>query len=307
MHNPIINKTAIKPLPTLFYKYTTRDTARIVLQNRTLRWSTPILFNDPYDHQFDLHVEVDREALRKLALEKVWRAMFGGGLYVPHPDNMMGKMIQISRLQGMVLSREEFEAEFGPAIAEGHENAMRTLPEVHRKFREVIGASKVLCQSGVRDSLLMWAYYAEQHKGVVLCFRSDAVPNSPWLLARPVQYQEAMPRLCDEEFLSDMSAGLTVLDPKTLIDRVVYTKAAEWAHEQEWRLQAGSGRLPFAPYEDVPFHPRELDAVILGCVMPEDDRKSITEIVRLKYPHVHILQAAKDDRNFRLNIGELVS
>ncbi|MBN9086288.1 MAG: DUF2971 domain-containing protein [Reyranella sp.] len=298
------NASQAKPLPKVFYKYTTRETARIVLQNRTLRWSTPALFNDPHDHQFDLHVDVDKEVLRGLALEKVWKAMFGGGLYIPHPKNLMGKLIQLSRLKGLVLSREEFEAEFGPAIIEGYENAMRRLPETHQKFREVIGTSKVLCQSEVRDSLLMWAYYAEQHKGAVLCFRSDTVPDSPWRVARPVQYQNAMPRLADEAFLSDMSAGLAVLDPQTLVDRVIYTKAAEWSHEQEWRLQAGSGRHSSASYEDVPFDARELDAVILGCVMPDDDRRSIIDIVRSKYPHASVLQATKNDKNFRLNIAE---
>lgn len=293
-----------KPLPSLFYKYATKDTALIVLRNRTLRWSTPVLFNDPYDHQFDLHLEVNRDVLTRRALDKVWEAMTGNGPYVPHPKNEMGKAIELVRSVGLTLSREEFDAGLGPGIVEGYEAAMRRLPEVHRQFREVIGKSKVLCQSEVPDSLVMWAYYAEQHKGAVLCFRSDAVPASPWRVARPVRYQQSMPRLCDEEFLSDMSAGLVALDASTLVNRVVYTKAAEWAHEREWRLQAGSGRNPDAPYEDISFHPRELDAVIFGCVMPPDDRRLISEVVRDRYSHARLLQAVKDDRAFRLNIVE---
>ena len=132
--------------------------------------------------------------------------------------------------------------------------------------------------------------------------RSDTVPNSPWQVAKPVDYQRKMPRLCDEDFLSDMSAGLAMLEPEFLVNRVIYTKAADWAHEQEWRLQAGSGRQPNAAYEDISFHPRELDAVILGCVMPESDRSALSEIVREKYPHARILVTRKDDRQFRLNI-----
>lgn len=294
----------VRPLPTTFYKYTTRDTARTVLHNGTLRWSTPALFNDPYDHQFDLHLDVDVEVLKRRALDKVWTSIFGGGNYRPHPKSQMGLVIQAARHGRLTMRREDFEAEFEPGIIAGYEAALRGLPEVHQKFRELIMKSKVLCQSEVPDSLLMGAYYAEQHKGAVLCFRSDLVPDSPWLIAKPVQYQESMPRLCDEEFLSDMSAGLVVLDPGALVSRVVYTKAAEWAHEREWRLQAGSGRMPDAPYEDAGFHPRELDAVILGCVMPTEDRRTILQILRAKYPHARLLQAVKDDRAFRLNIVE---
>ena len=36
-----------------FYKYMSAETARIILANRRLRWSSPILFNDP----FDIHIQ----------------------------------------------------------------------------------------------------------------------------------------------------------------------------------------------------------------------------------------------------------
>jgi hypothetical protein len=32
-----------------FFKYMSAATARIVLTNRTIRWSSPVLFNDPFD------------------------------------------------------------------------------------------------------------------------------------------------------------------------------------------------------------------------------------------------------------------
>ena len=38
------------------YKYVTVNTAKIVLETGKLRWSSPFMFNDPFDVQFDLHV-----------------------------------------------------------------------------------------------------------------------------------------------------------------------------------------------------------------------------------------------------------
>lgn len=59
-----------------FFKYMTRATGRIVLKNRTLRWSTPGTLNDPYDMQFDLHIDVDREEAKKLVDANLWDAFY---------------------------------------------------------------------------------------------------------------------------------------------------------------------------------------------------------------------------------------
>jgi hypothetical protein len=32
-----------------FFKYVTANTARTILENGTLRWSSPAMFNDPFD------------------------------------------------------------------------------------------------------------------------------------------------------------------------------------------------------------------------------------------------------------------
>ena len=34
-----------------FYKYVTVETALLILQNRKLKYSSPVLFNDPFDTQ----------------------------------------------------------------------------------------------------------------------------------------------------------------------------------------------------------------------------------------------------------------
>ena len=60
-----------------FLKYMSCATGKIVLQNRTLRWATPGTLNDPYDAQFDLHIDVDRQQLRAITLGKIWDAYAG--------------------------------------------------------------------------------------------------------------------------------------------------------------------------------------------------------------------------------------
>ena len=53
-----------------FFKYYTAEAAMLTLEKATRRWSTPILFNDPFDNQFDLHFEEPSEYLARLDVDQ---------------------------------------------------------------------------------------------------------------------------------------------------------------------------------------------------------------------------------------------
>ena len=46
-----------------FYKYVTAKVAKIVLATRKLRWSSPLLFNDPFDVTQELRLNFDEAKL----------------------------------------------------------------------------------------------------------------------------------------------------------------------------------------------------------------------------------------------------
>ena len=53
-----------------FYKYTNYDTAINILSNLEVRWSSPLLFNDPFDTQFEMRYGFNfEELLRSLSKE----------------------------------------------------------------------------------------------------------------------------------------------------------------------------------------------------------------------------------------------
>ncbi len=287
-----------------FLKYTSRRVGRIILENRMLRWSTPGTLNDPYDMQFDLHIEVDREAVKRLTLEKLWDAHYG-----PHPapvGNPLGVVIRAFRGRFPQLTREEFDRQYGEAIEEGLARMERALPTFQREVRSQIARSKILCLTEIADSAPMWAYYAEQHQGLVLRFKSVPELDSPWVTARPIQYHADMPRLLDADFLADLSSGRATLEPTTILDRLIYTKSIEWAHEREWRIFSGDGRDVDALYEDLPFHQQELEAVIFGCRIPAQDRAAFLRLIREHYPQALMFEVERAARNFQLNIVPLV-
>jgi hypothetical protein len=249
--------------------------------------------------QFDLHVNVNRAAVKAAALEKLWN-----NCYNDHPAEAANRLgIVIAGFHGRFpqLSREEFDREFGEAIDQSFENVERTLPERHQEIRQFMAGTKILCLSEVDDNILMWSHYSEQHQGLVLRFRCVPELDSAWGAAEPVQYVNQMPRLLDEELLSNLLSGSVSINHRDLVHKLIYTKASCWSYEKEWRICIGSGRTQTA-HEDLRFNPRELNGVIFGCKMSSQDRKELTDLIRLRYPHATIYEAKRAEQDFSLTI-----
>ncbi|UUZ68216.1 DUF2971 domain-containing protein [Polaromonas sp. P2-4] len=285
-----------------FYKYMSQDTGRIVLKNQTLRWSTPGTLNDPYDIQFDLSLNINREAVKAATLQKMWEAYCCQPVSV---GNAVGALMLLISQHCAGWSRERFEKEFESTIAESFARGEAVLPAVNAEVRAMMANSKILCLTTEPDNTLMWTHYAEAHQGMVLRFRTIPELDSPYSIACPIQYLENMPVLMDDDFLSDMLSGRVSLDPKSIMSRLVYTKSSDWAYEHEWRIFSGAGRNPDAPHEDCRFGARELDAVIFGCRTSDADRIEIAALVRDRYPHASLLQARKKMNAFQLEIEPL--
>lgn len=81
----------------------------------------------------------------------------------------------------------------------------------------------VLCMSESWDSPLMWAHYADSHKGMALGFE---VPQAAFY---KVNYTKTRPKLAD--------LGMSALDDLTPEDikRLTRTKAHGWSYEREHR------------------------------------------------------------------------
>ena len=56
-----------------FFKYMPVSTAKIVLRNRTLRWSTSQVLNDPFDMRFQMAVNCNADALRSSVIDNLWQ------------------------------------------------------------------------------------------------------------------------------------------------------------------------------------------------------------------------------------------
>jgi hypothetical protein len=164
MSNAIGAEQAIWPpeMPEFLYRYDTSESAVKILRDGTLMFSSRRRFNDPFDCRVRPTFDGSRE---QFALYLAKRREPNAS-----PD----------RLRSMV--REVIER-ITPEACEG----------VYRLWEtNILDNSGIICLSEVRDDILMWSHYPEQHKGVCLQFRFE-VPASFPDLPLPVDYTEHYP------------------------------------------------------------------------------------------------------------------
>jgi hypothetical protein len=285
-----------------FYKYMAPTTAKVVLANRTLRFSSPSLLNDPFDMGFDLQLHIDPKSLKPKVLEAMWEAHYAE--HPPLPANAYGKLVALMRPHFPRLNREKFEEEFSEALDESIER-MHSLEDFHGEIREFMAATKVLCLTEAPDNLLMWAHYAASNTGIVLRLRSLPEKDSMFGAAKPVQYTSQMPPLLNEDQLVALLSGSGSLMGGGLLEKLIYTKSAEWAYEREWRISLGLGYSPGSEFEDLRFGGDELDAVIFGTRTTKADQHEISELARAQNPEVTFFRTQPASDAFTLQFLEL--
>jgi len=285
-----------------FFKYYTADSAKLTLRNTTRKWSTPFVFNDPFDNQFNLRFEEPTEELAKANLEHFLSVVSSPTPFKPNQFGPQTPDMELIRQVHAANPDFKYTPEELADLLEGEREGMQRVaamaPENGAEIRSIMADTAILCVSETHDNLLMWSHYAHNHTGAVVKFLSLPEVDSPLMLAQPVRYSEHMPRLKFSSLLDFYDARLTVLETITL------SKSEVWRYEKEWRVIT-TLRDKSLSHEILPYAPEEVGAVYLGCKMTPEDRSEIIDITRSLYPKAAIFQAEKHDSEFALLFGEV--
>ena len=114
----------------------------------------------------------------------------------------------------------------------------RLMRELVEFFNTLFKNDGIFCSTVDSNNLLMWAHYADQHRGAVVELTPSVERDSALLVSREVHYTEIRPFLYDDP-IDMITRGLTMAPEEAagkIFDRLIYTKSAEWEYEKEWRL-----------------------------------------------------------------------
>jgi hypothetical protein len=258
-------------IPRLLYRYrsllpSAREFVERTITHGELYFAKPSSFNDPFDCQPTFSFDAtDLEILKYFTRVGM------------KPENSMTPDMAMANARHKLHNRAT-----GPRSPVARE----TMQKLHTdNVAERIG---VLCMSEVRDDILMWGHYADNHRGICLGYETS---NTFFENAHPVTYSPERPTINPFRDTSEQ-----------MLDAAVFTKAEHWRYEREWRqisFQAGAG-LSVAP-------PEALAVVILGCKATAEAETLVKTWIRRSKAKPRLLRALPDPRKFSLKFHTVKS
>ena len=140
---------------------------------------------------------------------------------------------------------------------------------VASKLRELAnGCLRLVCLSEKPDSLLMWAHYADSHRGFVVKFHPGNRLFADDEFGK-VEYEARRPEVEDRD------------QTEKELGRMLFRKSPDWGYESEWRFVKSVNTLLLGRrrdgrekhYLDLP--PDVVEAVYFGHCIPADKRDEI--------------------------------
>lgn len=294
--------------PETYFKYVTAKVAKIILVNHKIRWSSPLLFNDPFDVQRDFDLGFDIEELKEPLVNEVKNIILAEETPDLSSKPLVEWFVKCLRKENRANERDIIIAELPQLIDEGIQNAKRNSFEtIKKQWSEFIPELRILCLSELHDNVLMWSHYCDSHKGVALELQCINDLDSPWLIAQPVTYQNSPPMLATKQ---EWIKSITGQKPLNVNDWRFYepftiTKTKEWEHEKEWRVVSFCRKGETGYFSDYNFNPRELRSVYLGCDISDEDAADIISLLKFDLAHVKVFRGKKSERERRLSFEKI--
>lgn len=152
-------------------------------------------------------------------------------------------------------------------------------------MRRIVENFGLYCLSETPDHILMWAHYADSHKGVCFKFKSA---TTPFL----VEHRKfCIPK--KRPIVDRLNNSEDELSTNALL-----TKADYWSYEQEWRIVDYSSKPGIRKFPSQLLH-----GIILGARIDETAEARIRACIASRSQPIDVFRASLDDKEFRLRIA----
>lgn len=247
--------------PASLYKYYPDDGFRLDgIKANKMWYSAPCNFNDV----FDCDITVDEAALLGCALQLA-------------PDGTKIRTGSTAWKQIRQTMRQE----------------IKSFRATFEDNRSTMGIS---CLSESDESLLMWAHYANNHRGI--CVEYDLMEINNQLHFTPVPIIYSNERVCFNNLNTDTAEN----DAFAFFLRSITSKSEEWSYEREWRIirdAVACGDRWNAEKKGALLDMIRPSSITLGCAAEECFENNIREYC--KENKIPLYKMQKDQRQYRLN------
>jgi hypothetical protein len=290
--------------PKHFYKFCTAKVAKINLSTLCLRFRSPLLFNDPFDCYFPPKFSNLRRSVT--IIEKRRRAILEGKEILPSDSKAAFNLAPLIGLAGSVppevieRTRKHHRANMLAVANQFNDELQINWENMVRRFRLLSLCAEI-------KNPLLWAHYADCHRGVAIEFdASFTSAESLFKTAKPVKYRRRVPRAYSRnDFIEDALGLKSLPDEAQAFLPLLLTKSLEWSCEKEWRVVRVASEEPQGLFTNMPFCPRALSKIYLGCRISNRNRKAIERLATGEFAHVEIHQAHQLQKRFALEFDHI--
>jgi len=260
-------------------------TARAVLTSRTLRWSSPVLFNDPFDVPRELSFGLTpADIVESLSVRMAD--------LIENPPEDTSELAPGVRLIIDTVKRgisPQLRAELIDGLKETaalHRPKGESMESLRAMWRATIPEFRILCLTESPDHVAMWHHYADQYRGVVLEFGCDDLRDSAWLMAQQVEYSNAKPDIYTAAGWANLLTHRQDIAVRKMLNSATFNKSSDWSYEREWRITSFKRPTDTGPFTDYKFHPEELVGIYLGPMITPEDKDAVISLSG-RFPKTH--------------------
>lgn len=267
-------------VPPVLYKYLDVGGAIHTLERCSVKFSPPNKFNDPFEFMPGGY-SGDTPEVRLRIVNKILEK---------NPE----RINDYNAITGFSYSLDDWKTFFSMNTEKRDEIFLKLQNRNWKDFVKLT-SEKVVCLSlsQCRDNLLMWAHYAEMHKGIVIGFKIEFFSH-----LHKVTYST-------KRVIIPFSITVSQTQQKKIAVAMMTTKSEDWRYEQEWRSILHVKELKY--YNGLylqDFPPEAIDSIILGVNIDESLKKEILASI-LKFPNCKLYQAKLHQSEFALDIVPL--
>ena len=289
-------------------KFCTAETGLKVLNSQSLRWSSPHLFNDPFEPSHLSEPDFTADTLLTGMIKEAISMLFG-------PTEPSGKSNRLVAAVARWRDEERFGSEEEAAqvlkqllgqISQQQHEAIDTYMASWRQFSRTL---RICSFSSKPANQYAWQRYAENHAGIALRFSAgdDTALPKP----RKVSYSTVPPLVTSLKQQIAVTYGReNAPSPDGFLDSML-SKSKDNNVEREWRCFSSDEAEPNADeqlwYTNKKFSAPELKAVYLGLATSPQDKNAVIKLVKEKYPKTKVYQAEKLPNRYEIDFVPLGS
>jgi hypothetical protein len=266
--------------PQKLYKYVTIDAARQILKNDTIRFQSPLNYNDPFDAQWNVFWPLYTREARDFEVSLLQNAILNPDTWPAHTDEQCRKALIEEHHRIASLPPNQRKTAAGQFAIECADHGVPD--QLRAKMHDTRRRLRVFCLCEGIFSILMWSHYADNHRGLILGFDATRLEHGFSRPLEPVNYSHELPRLIDYQgWIRSTTFGLPIPPVLGAEREWALSKHIDWKYEREWRFVWVANKGTSGDYEDFQIPEGSFTEIIFGCRARPADSSEIIELTNV--------------------------